>query len=303
MKNKINLYWYKHKDGYGNFGDELNPYIVSRISSTNLRHFDAKVIFESKYLALKTFTYQILKNEISFESYLKYLYYNFISQPNILFGIGSILQYTTLKKLDVWGSGIVKKDAFFSNANFLAVRGKYTQNRLRELGYTVPDVIGDPAILLPLIYSANHSKKYKIGIIPHYVHFEEYKQLENENTVVINLLDPIEKIIDEINACGITLSSSLHGIIVSHIYGVPSVWSCFKELEINELAGDNVKFKDYFSSLNIENYEPIQFTREDFEMEIQGVSDKIKEVPDKLLIKEIQKNLLRVAPFPTNNFF
>ena len=29
---RTNVFWYRHPEGYGNFGDELNPYIIQKLS-------------------------------------------------------------------------------------------------------------------------------------------------------------------------------------------------------------------------------------------------------------------------------
>jgi hypothetical protein len=44
----------------------------------------------------------------------------------------------------------------------------------------------------------------------------------------------------------LTYSSSLHGVIVSHAFGVPSIWMASSK----PLHGDGVKFDDYFASCN-----------------------------------------------------
>lgn len=303
MKNKIYLYWYRHNEGYGNFGDELNPYIISKISKQKIVYFDVKLIFENKWIGFKTLIHMCLHKKISFSDLVSLLYANFIRQPEVLFSIGSILQYKNLKKLTVWGSGIVKKDAEFADANFLAVRGEFTKTRIKELGYHVPEIVGDPAILLPIIYKPQDTIKYKVGIIPHYVHYDYLKDLGNHDIVVINLLDPIEKIIDIINSCEITLSTSLHGIIVSHAYGVPAVWSSFENINGIDLAGDNIKFKDYFSSVEMEYYQPIAFNCIDLFAEIERLPQVRLKTPAKQIIKKIQKDLLSVTPFELNELF
>ena len=77
-------------------------------------------------------------------------------------------------------------------ASFYAVRGKYTQKRLEELGYKSPEVIGDPALLLPLFIDPA-SQRYQLGIIPHFVHYEEVKNANiSDEILVINLLDDID---------------------------------------------------------------------------------------------------------------
>lgn len=298
MKSKINLYWYKHKEGHGNFGDELNHYIIRKLSNLEINHIDIGLFNLSPLLFFKVNTYSLLKRNISIIEYFKYLYYYFVRKPKVLVGIGSVLGGVNSERYVVWGSGILNKNDKFKKAHFKAVRGKFSQKRIIELGYNAPDVIGDPALLMPILYKPKFNKKNKIGIIPHFVHYNELKHLENTSIKVINLLDPIEKIIDEINLCHKTLSTSLHGIIVSHAYNIPSLWVDFEETNEKKLVGDNIKFKDYFSSVNIKSYSPIQIkTINGFVSELFDVNEKYL-LPDSNIITEIQENLIKVAPFP-----
>lgn len=124
----------------------------------------------------------------------------------------------------------------------LAVRGPLTSRRLNELGYDCPTVYGDPAILLPLFYESKplYRTHKPIGIIPHFVDKDIWTK--QEDMLVIDPTQPLEKVVDEISSCRITFSSSLHGIIVSHAYGIPCVWIRSK----NPIRGDDSKFDDYF---------------------------------------------------------
>ena len=70
----------------------------------------------------------------------------------------------------IWGSGVLKDDveerlikqSFYKKYDIRAVRGPITRNALIHAGYKCPEVYGDPAILMPLIY--NPSKEKKISI-------------------------------------------------------------------------------------------------------------------------------------------
>lgn len=215
----------------------------------------------------------------------------------ITFGIGSILSWYTVKNCIVWGSGIMNKNAKIFPANFLAVRGKHTQQRISEIGYTPPKVIGDPALLLPIIYTPQKSNRKNIGIIPHFKHYNEVsaKFKNDQNIVIINLLDDIEKIINQINSCYITLSTSLHGIIVSHAYSVKSLWVELSEINI---GGDNIKFYDYFSSVDILEYKPFRVENKDnIDFIIKNICIHDHLLLPKVDLVKIQSNLLSVAPF------
>lgn len=173
-----------------------------------------------------------------------------ISQLGCFMTAGSILRHLSKDNaVIVWGSGIISKtDMPCRPKQVLAVRGPLTSKRLNELGYDCPPVYGDPAILLPLFYKPKplYCTHQPIGIIPHFVDKDIWtKQVD---LLVIDPTQPLENVVDEISSCRITFSSSLHGIIASHAYGVPSVWMRTK----NPIHGDDSKFYDYFLSVGIQ---------------------------------------------------
>jgi len=208
-----------------NYGDILSKYIVEKVSGKNVRFFNApknkKKIFKKKYLM----------------------------------AIGSILSYAQRNAV-VWGSGIISKEDHFAKATFCAVRGPLSRKRILEQGYTCPEVYGDPALLLPDFYSSEVEKKYQYGFIPHYVDYkivESYYKGKEELTIINLLNDDWSFTTDSILECEYIISSSLHGVIVAHAYGIPAIWVQFSD----RLAGDNVKFADYFLSVGIEPYSAV----------------------------------------------
>jgi hypothetical protein len=52
------------------------------------------------------------------------------------------------------------------------------------------------------------------------------------------------------------LSSSLHGLIVAHAYGIPAVWCDFADRP-HAIAGDGTKFHDYFASIGLHDLSPV----------------------------------------------
>ncbi|MBY5973856.1 polysaccharide pyruvyl transferase family protein [Ferrimonas balearica] len=158
--------------------------------------------------------------------------------------VGSILRHLVIDdEAIVWGSGIISKgDQFARPFVTHAVRGPQTRARMHDLGYECPAVYGDPAVLLPNYFAAPEIEvKHRVGIIPHYFDLPAVQKLAARDVRVIDVTRPIEEVVSDILSCEWTISSSLHGIIVSHAYGVPSVWA----RSLVELHGDNVKFLDY----------------------------------------------------------
>lgn len=158
--------------------------------------------------------------------------------------IGSIAAKTK-ENVNVLGSGIISKN---DNVNPFAkwhfVRGPHTRDAVINAGGKCPEIYGDPALLLPLLFEGS-KKEHEVGIVPHYVDYSQVKSLHNSEFVIDVLnKDPLE-VVKQITKCKYILSSSLHGIIVANAYNIPAAWIKFS----NNLHGDDIKFSDYFSSV------------------------------------------------------
>ncbi len=266
--NRIRLFWWNEKVIQGkskeNYGDVLGKYLVEKISNK-------KVVFAwpKKFSIFDLFT-------------------------PIYVTIGSILSNVNHKCI-VWGSGIITKDAKVKNAKFLAVRGPQTRKRLLELGYEVPKVYGDPALLLPDYFNPEVKKKYTVGIVPHY---NDYKIVEKliENLNDFHLIDMMTNDIEsktiEFLQCEKIVSSSLHGIIISHAYGIPAVWQKFSD----KVFGDDIKYQDYFESVDIPYYTPEQMKSLNNE-EIESLFLRYQSLPKKSTINDLKEGLMKACPF------
>lgn len=178
--------------------------------------------------------------------------------------IGSIAKKAKKNTL-VLGSGIMHTtDTLSPDAQWRFVRGKLTRDSIIKQGGNCPEVFGDPALLLPLICDESQ-KEYDVGIIPHYVDYE-YVKSTFPNYKVINLLnnDPLS-VAKEITKCRSVISSSLHGIICAHAYGIPAAWVRFSNL----LKGDDIKFYDHYSAvelpLTLSTMDELYFTSANFD--------------------------------------
>ena len=148
--------------------------------------------------------------------------------------VGSVI--SRMKENDVViGSGLIKDTTMKvpKGARVLAVRGPLTRNRLSP---KPPKVYGDPAILMPLIYYPDVKKTKDYGVIPHFIEKEKYG---NE---IIDIKGDWKEVINQVLACRMIYSSSLHGIVIAEAYGIPAVW-----LPPGKgIIGGRFKFKDYF---------------------------------------------------------
>ncbi len=246
-----------------NYGDLLSKYLIEKISGKKVKWVHPK----------------------------KQAWYNY-NKRNFL-GIGSILAHATKNSI-VWGSGIIDQTHPIERADFRAVRGPKTRERLLELGFNCPDIYGDPALLLPEYYSPKVVKKYKVGIIPHYVDYNKVvgKYMGSLDVNIIDMLtDNIEKTTGEILKCERIISSSLHGIIVAHAYGIPAAFVEFSD----KIFGDGVKFQDYFLSVGITNAAKMIIS--DTELNIFEGENLEFLLPNAEVIRKRKADLQKSCPF------
>lgn len=159
-----------------------------------------------------------------------------------LFAVGSIITAGP-QDCTVWGSGLLNTKILNRLAtrklDIRAVRGPLTRIILLDQGYNVPEVYGDPAILMPLIYDVAVAKKYAIGLI---THFNEAVENDSDDSFHrINIVtDDYQNFVKEIKSCNLIISSSLHGIIFAEAYGVPAI--------LLKPNCDLLKYYDYYYS-------------------------------------------------------
>lgn len=227
------LKFYDSKKKYMNWGDDINVYLFEKLSGKLIIPNDA-LLFRSAH-----------KNYAL---------------------IGSILPKSINGKSIVWGSGCQDFDQVVHRhpKQVLAVRGPKTRAYLLRNGIECPEVYGDPALLLPLVYQPkDKTLKYKMTFIPHHKDIDEPDKLNEvllhyPDAHVINMTDYNNwtDVIDEICQSEMVFSSSLHGLIVSDAYGIPNA---FCEFVHHHAKYD--KFEDYFESVGRECPPPCQMQK------------------------------------------
>lgn len=195
-----------------------------------------------------------------------------------LFAVGSIITAGP-QDCTVWGSGLLNTKILNRLAtrklDIRAVRGPLTRIILLDYGYNVPEIYGDPALLMPLIYDVEVEKKYDIGLITHV-----NERVENDDKFHrINIVtDDYESFVKEIKSCKLIISSSLHGIILSEAYGIPAI--------LLKPKSDLFKYYDYYYST-----ERYAFPILDNLSNVDKVS--VPQLPD---FRRIQENLISAFP-------
>ncbi|CAL8974051.1 hypothetical protein TESS_TESS_00575 [Tessaracoccus sp. O5.2] len=214
------LLWWMKQPFPGNLGDILNPYIVEKITGVPPA---------------------------------------FGPRGAAMLAIGSVIKFAGDGQY-VWGTGTPRmQDDFNPNARYRAVRGPLTRKALLEAGADVPEVYGDPALLLPRLYEPKARRvTHEVGLIRHLTH-RGIGQV-GDGAVDLDLraasYADIESFIDALTSCRTVLSSSLHGVILAQAYGIPARWVTFSNSS-KRISGDGTKFADYFLSTGQSPQDPL----------------------------------------------
>lgn len=251
MENQVNLHWFslERPDNKENVGDYLSTVVCN---------------------------YMLLQRGISIEKK--------ISKKRNLYAIGSIIDGGA-QDATIWGSGLIHGEKYisrfehwFRKLDIRCVRGPETRRVLQKKGYNCPNVYGDPAILMPLIYKPKdlEEKQEYVIILHHQSNIKYYK--ENKIDIVTS---NYKQFIDKLVNSKLVISSSLHGIILAESYGIPAI------LLKDSPTYDKFKYDDYYQSTGRSNY-PIASSIE------EGLKMTPPSLPD---LKPLQENLLKSFPY------
>lgn len=218
----IKMYFF---DGTPNFGDLVGPWLASKLTGRPVLNIR-----------------------------------NTSGSTGAIYGVGSIVNSITKehKNSRIWGSGLItdarieKVMANLKEANIekiSSVRGKITAQYLRDYGFNVPEIYGDPALIFSDLYTP---KKTTVTgekvIVPHYIHYKLFKSLNLEGYHIVNVRDNVTDVIDQIAGAKSVISTSMHGLILAQSFQVP--WLHLHISDELKLAGDDFKFKDFFTTLD-----------------------------------------------------
>lgn len=279
---KINLIFYDLR----NYGDALNPFLFRELSGLEIQKKD---YLPTLYKVLR----RVIDYLISFD--IKLIQSSMLPWQKFVLGIGSIVRMSN-NRTSIWGSGFMNHTERCKGGTLFAVRGRLTSEKLIREGFPKCDVFGDPALLLPLCIPPS-KKKVKIAIIPHFKEVDYFIEKYGSRYHVIDLrTKDVYSVTREITSCEYILSTSLHGLIVAHAYGIPALW-----IKKGYIDTDGFKFHDYFSSVGISFYDGFVKIDEVLKSEDSCVLFFEKHFEKSLInysLLAIQKNLLEAAPFP-----
>ena len=204
----VDLFYWRPVDGRINFGDHLSAVIVSSL---------------------------LAKHQLTLEDE--------VSVQRRLLGIGSILHFCRPGDV-VWGSGIngkidPKSYSLPTNIDVRAVRGPLTAEVLRKRGIQVPDVFGDPGLLIKHLFGQRFmpSAQTDVLFVPN---LHDIPKVPNG----IHWVSPTlgwNRVVAEIVKAKLVLASSLHGLVIAESFGIPARYVRLSETE------DLFKYRDYYA--------------------------------------------------------
>lgn len=237
------------------------------------------------YFGVIVVNWMLLRKGLSLDDYVE-------KKKHLLtVGSGAAKSY---QNMTIWGSGVERElpqrfrrffqKSWYRKLDIRAVRGPKSREYLMRLGHKVPEVYGDPAILMPLIYSdltGGGNEWYDISIIPQLVTEKGIREKYPDAHIISMNTNDYKSVIDQIVQSKLIISSSLHGVILADAYGVPSVW--YRGL------GKDIDFKylDYYASTG-RKPETIPTTIE------EAMNTKPLPLPD---LKPLQEGLLKSFPY------
>lgn len=229
-ENDIIVNWSVCAEITNNFGDALNPILVSNLTNNNFYNYRDIINVKKKPVYSVT---------------------------------GSILDDSNINNLEIWGSGFMYETGTFKTfpQKVHAVRGPLTRKLIKQQGLECPEIYGDPGLLIPKIYDPNIKKEYKLGIIPHLSdknnkYIISLKNKYSDAILIIDIQDTFYNVIDNIKKCDFIASSSLHGVITADAYNIPSLW-----IKLSDRVS-KFKFRDYMLSVNRKQMKPVIINKE-----------------------------------------
>lgn len=181
------------------------------------------------------------------------------TSPPYLAAIGSVLHMVLCAKSGVrivWGSGLRHRSKCMHGLNDIiwqGVRGPMTRNYLVQHLRINPPVIKDPGLLSPTIFNLKVEQVHELGIILHKYDFQDKLLVQFLNLSALPWLNMGSNSLDHNLRVLLTfkriMSSSLHGIILAHAFGIPCV-----PIKIPGTRSTDVKFKDHFYSVGMYSY-------------------------------------------------
>jgi len=319
IDHEVELHYYT---GIRNFGDELSPYLISKITGrkvslasseeglyaigsilTHKALWSSCVVWGTGTLchdSLSGETLRVFPLNRSIPKLIKRLM-EALQKPSLILCPENFCLLHKLNFLCKRLFRVLLKSFLISpettKADIRAVRGPLTREAILKEGGKCPEIYGDPAIIMPRLYTPKIGAKHKAGLILHHTQETPTTHVLAKtcgfHQISIDRVrdEQLENFIDEVCSCQKIFSSSLHGIILAQAYGIPAQWIQITNTPIHRDA--NHKFADYFLGAGLPVQKPISI-----ELTKESLSQLMQISPERLHISsDLIERLLEAFPF------
>lgn len=193
-----------------------------------------------------------------------------------LLSVGSIMRMARDGDV-VWGTGVNGKSLnapyTFNHLDVRAVRGPLTRRFLLDRGIDVPEVFGDPGLLIghlwPRATFSGRMQPQSVTVIPNLHDAPQFSRYEG----FWHPCSPVDDTIARIATSEFVIGSSLHAIVLAESFGVPA------RLLVSEHE-PAFKYEDYFLGSGRAGYVAASSVEEALDL---GGGDPLDWSPDPLL--------------------
>ncbi|PBB08066.1 hypothetical protein CKW39_09565 [Kocuria sp. WRN011] len=169
--------------------------------------------------------------------------------------VGSLIAALCDSPATVVGGGLINgnRRAYSPEFKPVGVRGFLTQAAIERDSGLRSTVIGDPGLLLPRLVPMPLRRKKPLGFIVHHVDREAWREkFPDHQDCLIDNYAPEGEFVEQLAGYETVASTSLHGCVFSHAYGVPVAPFVLTD----QVFGGDFKFRDYYSAYGIDVSRP-----------------------------------------------
>lgn len=170
--------------------------------------------------------------------------------------VGSLIAALCDSPATVVGGGLINgnRRAYSSEFKPVGVRGFLTQAVIERDSGLRSAVIGDPGLLLPRLVPLPLRRRKPLGFIVHHVDREAWREKfpEHQDCLIDNYATE-DEFVAQLAGYEAVASTSLHGCVFSHAYGVPVAPFVLTD----QVFGGDFKFRDYYSAYGLDIPRPV----------------------------------------------
>lgn len=186
--------------------------------------------------------------------------------PRRLVSVGSIMHLSRDNDV-IWGTGVNGKQLgqpIPRRLDIRAVRGPLTHGHLTKRNHHVPEVYGDPGLLVGVLWPhlKSEEKRYPLTVVPNLNDLPSY----GKSPEILNPRSDLDECLTRIARSEFVVGSSLHAIIVADSLGIPSRL-------ISSPVEPGFKYEDYYLGSGRSGFRPARTVNQALDLGAESPAD------------------------------